>query len=415
MLFSRTVLLSLCSWTALNAATLTLGEAVSQFLEHNSDLHIARYEADKSKADLITAKEHPNPILMTGYEFIDVGHRFSDKARGSNAQLTVNLSKAFETAGKRSKRIKLADDAIVYNDFLYSNAVRNGLSTLISTYYALIADQADLTNAQENAKSYDVIIAVAKAKMESGFLSSIDYQKILIQKIDYLKEVETYSLTLDQDRQSLLMQLSLDPSEKPDLDNPQSLPLELPKLDALLSKADARPDCRAAKQAMSVARSSLSLEKANAVPNLTVGAEYASFGPTYEPLGGVILSMPLPVFDKNEGDIEKSRIGTLEASTAYDKTLREARGEITVDYNALRSRQSLYKMMQENFEHLQELKMKQEKVFSLKGMSVLELLDTQKNYREFQKNLNHARSDLYAADAVLKLNTGEFPYESKGN
>lgn len=394
--------------------SLTLDAAVAQFMEHNYDLQIARHDAQKSHADLITAKERPNPTLLGSYEFMDLNNRFNATARGSDAQLTVLLTHPIETAGKRDRRIDVAMRSITLSGLIYDETVRERLMTLIDAYYAVLSDQYTLANAQENTKAYASIVAIAKTKLDHGFLSLIDYQKISLQQIDYLKEVENSRLALVQDQEALSALLALSSTEITTA-APADLPIVIPSLEEFLAKAAERPDCKAAKQNLSVADAALSLEKANGVPNVTVGAEYASFGPYYEPLAGVNVSMPLPVYDRNEGDIEKARINTLQAASLYEKMLRMAKADVIESYEAVRSRQSVYKAMNEGFNAAKDLKEKQEKIFTLKGISVLELLDAQKSYREYQKNMTQAMIDLHIATARLKLNSGLPLLDSKGH
>ena len=394
--------------------SLSLDMAVEQFVEHNYDLQIARHEAQKSRADLITAKEHPNPILNGSYEFMDIQHHLGDQARGSNAQVTLMLAHPFETGGKRDRRVDLANHAITYNDFIVDETVREQLTVLVDAYYAVLNDQANWFNAQENGKMYANILAIAKTKLDNGFLSQIDYQKLLLQKIDYTREIENNRLALVQDREALAALLALTASDIT-VTAPVNASDELQSLDSFLAKVIERADCKAAKQNVAVADASLKLEKAIAIPNVTVGAEYASFGPYYEPLLGVNFAMPLPVYDKNEGDIEKARITTLQSVNLYDKTLRMAKADVLQNYEATQSRYAIYQMMIEGFKSAKELKEKQEKIFALKGISVLELLDSQKNYRDYQKNLTQAMIDFHSATARLKLSSGLSLLDSKGH
>lgn len=393
--------------------SLTINAAVEQFIEHNYDLKIARHDTQKSKADLITAKERPNPTLLSSYEFMDLNNRFNATARGSDAQLTVLLTHPIETAGKRDRRIDVAQRSITLSNLVYDVTLREQLMRLVDAYYAVVNDQTALTNAQENAKSYENIMAIAKTKLEHGFLSQIDYQKILLQQIDYAKDVENNRLALVQDREALSSLLALETSDITTTETTDPL-TELAPLEDYLAKTAERPDCKAAKENLGVVDAALSLEKANGIPNVTVGAEYASFGPYYEPLAGVNISMPIPLYDRNEGDIEKARINILQATNLYEKTLRMAKADITQSYETTRSRQKIYKAMQEGFNTAKELKEKQEKIFALKGMSVLELLDAQKNYRDYQKNMTRSAIDLRIANAYLYLNTAASPSGFKG-
>lgn len=410
-LFSIVMFLSM---SELYGTDLTLDAAVEQFVKHNYDLQIARQDAQKSRADLITAKERPNPVLLGSYEFMDLNNRFNSGARGSDAQLTFLLTHPIETAGKRDRRIDLATHAITYSDLIYNETLRQQLLSLISLYYAVLNDQINLYNAQENKSAYANIIAVAKAKLDHGFLSPIDYQKISLQLIDYTKEIENSRLALVQDRESLASLLALASSDFT-IVAPLEISTTLPPLEDFFTKIAERPDCQAAKENLSLSRAALNLEKANGIPNISVGAEYASFGPYYEPLAGVNFSIPLPIYDRNEGDIEKARIGTLQAISLNEKVLRMAKADIIQNYEAVQSRQTIYSAMTEGFETAKNLKEKQEKIFTLKGISVLELLDAQKNYREYQKNLTQATIDLQIATARLKLSSNQSLIDSKGH
>ncbi|MCK9371824.1 MAG: TolC family protein [Sulfuricurvum sp.] len=388
--------------------------AVAQFTQHNYDLLIARQEAQKSYANLITAKERPNPVLNGSYEFMNIKNHFSDTSTGSNAQATIILAHPIETGGKRDRRIDLAVHSITFNDFIYDETLRESLSSLIDTYYAVLSSQSDLANAEENARAYARVMVIAKVKLDSGFLSQMEYQKISLQQIDYIREIENNRRTLGQERENLALLLAL-PSSDISVTEPVSPIAAIAPLDEFLANIAERPDCKAAKENLAVAEAALKLEKANALPNITVGAEYASFGPDYQPLAGVNFSVPLPVYDRNEGDIERSRIGTLQAVNLYNKTLHMARTDVIQSYETAKSRETLYRIMEKGFIAAKELKEKQEKIFALKGISILELLDAQKSYRDYQKNLTHAAIDLHSAAVRLKLNSGSSLIDPKGH
>lgn len=414
MCLSRFSVILLLTFPNLYAQTLSFDEAVQRFLTHNPDVKIAYNEAQKSRADRITANEHPNPIINGSYEFMDIQHNFGDKARGSNAQATLIFSHPFETAGKREKRISVAEHAIAYNDHLYNQALRQQLEGLVSAYYGVLSDQITLQNALENAKAYDQIIAIAKAKYDNGFLSQIDYQKIALQKTDYLREAEESRLSLANNRETLASLLAFNDSDIT-IESAPPLPTLSQDPKALMEKIPNRPDCKAAKENLALADASVKLEEAIAVPNVSAGIEYASFGPYYEPLLGFNFSIPLPIYDKNEGDIQKARIGTLQAAALYDKTVREAKADIARNLETLRSRQRVHQALSEGFATAKELKEKEEKIFAIKGISILELFDVQKNFREFQKNLTRSTIDVQIADAMLRLSTADFTPLSKGN
>lgn len=389
----------------LQGAQVDLSSAMKRFLEANDDLLIARNEPLKAKADIITAHEHPNPLWNTTYEFMNIEKRFNDQARGSNAQLTSSLIHTIETISKRDKRVNLATLTAEYQELIYQDALRLRTADLLDAYFDLLEDQYDLDNAKANRKSFDQLLEVAKAKMDHGFLSAMDYQKLLLQKIDYDKEVHSALLSLQQDRQKLAMMLVVS-AEDLTVSPVMASIMTLPSLDTMLEGASKRVDCEAAKKSSMVAQADWVMQKALATPNVNVMAEYASFGPLYEPLLGVGVSMPLPIFDRNAGDIEKARITTLQAREIYDKTLRHAQAEITTSYQTYYAHLNLYKTLQAGYESAKDLKEKQEKLFAIKGISILELLDGQKNFRDYQKAFIHGETQIHKAALLVKLQAG---------
>lgn len=380
---------------------------VEQFLEHNYDLQIARQEADKSKADLTSAQRRPNPTLSGSYDYWNVKHHFSDVSDSASALATVHIDHPIELCGKRDRRIETANANIAYANNLFDETKREQLFTLIDAYYQVQADVADLTNAIANRHDFEELLAIAQAKYDHGFLSEIDLEKLQLQLIDYDKEVNsnTAALSADTEALALLLSMKTDDVSIPSIVSPKPFLKSVNEL--ILYAQQNRSDCLAAQQNIKVSNASVELEKANAIPDITVGIETENYAPTYGgPLIGISAAIPLPIYDRNQGAIEKSRITALQASTQQSKILEQAASEVRQSFILYQAQQSIYASMLHGFESAKKLKEKQEKIFALKGISVLELLDAQKSYREYQKNMTQALIDLNVDMAYLKLSSG---------
>lgn len=393
--------------TPLFASKLTLTTAAEQFLEHNYDIRIAHQEADKSKADLTAAERRSNPVLSTSYDYWDIQHHFNDVSASASALVTVHLDHPIELGGKRTRRIQTAKAGITYANDLLEETKREQLFTLIDAYYQTQSDETNLANAIANRHDYEAVLAIGKAKYDHGFLSEIDLEKLHLQTIDYDNEIKKYRAALSSDKESLAFLLSLR-ADTFSL-SPAALPENFTKdLDELIAYAQQhRTDCIAAQHNVQLSSAAVELEKANAVPDITVGMESEHYAPTYKPLlVGLSVSVPLPVYDRNQGAIQKSRITALQASTQQSKVLEQAASEIRQAFIRYQSQQSIYQSMLHGFDSAKGLKEKEEKIFALKGISILELIDAQKNYRDYQKNMTQAIIDLNIALAQLKLSSG---------
>jgi len=66
-----------------------------------------------------------------------------------------------------------------------------------------------------------------------------------------------------------------------------------------------RPDLRAAQQAVTAAESQLSLQKANAKMDIT--GTFGLFHTAAASSGSFFYSMPLPIFNRNQGEIARAQ------------------------------------------------------------------------------------------------------------
>ena len=396
-------------------APLSIQTAVDQFINHNYDIKIAQQELDKSKADLTTAKQRPNPTLSASYSYLDVGHHFRDMSSATPAFATIHLDHPIELGGKRTRRIEVANEGISYAKDQFEETKREVLFNLIGTYYQIQADEIDLRDSIADRKDFTKVLEIAQEKFKHGFLSQIDLDKLQLQLIDYDNDINTNQAALLADKESLAFLLSIDVKDL------ELLPLASPEAflksaDELISYAQQhRSDCIAAEQNIKLSKASVALEKANAVPDVTVGVEVENYAPLYSnPLLGLSASIPLPIYDRNEGTIEKARVTALQANTQKMKTLNQAASEVRLAMTQYQSQQFIYTTMQRGFDSAKALKEKAEKIFSLKGISILELLDAQKSYRDYQTNKTKAMINLNIALANLKLYSGLAITDSKG-
>lgn len=406
--FSRFIASVLLLSAVIHAQPLTLSDAVAQFGDHNPDLAIARQEADKAHSEVTAARRRPNPVLSGSYTYVDVKHRFRDVSPSAAALATVHVDYPIETAHKRRHRIEAAQAGSDYANALFSETRYEQLSELIDAYFQVQADQADLSNAIENKRDFDTLLSVAESKYHHGFLSEIDIDKLRLQTIGYSREIEHARAMLSADTEALAYLLAMKASDiaLPAPSKESDFPM-MPLEDLIRHAQSSRPDCVAAERYVAFARSSLTLEQANAHPDITLGIETENYAPTYNgPLMGISFSYPLPVYDANEGAIEKERINVLQSVTIVSRTREKAASDVRQLYALYDAQKTIHFSAQRGYEAAKNLKERYEKVFALKGTSILELLDARRSYLEFQKNALHTLIDAQQAYARLKLGAG---------
>lgn len=389
-------------------AELTFHDAVERLLSHNHDLKIAQYEINKSKADLLGAQRRPNPILYGSYSFLDVRHQFGDQAKGSPAFLVAHLDHPIELGGKRDQRIKTAHEMIHYTQLLVEENKRQALINLLNVYYQTQADQAHYHNVLNNRHNFTKLLTIAQGKFAHKLIDDVDVKELDLQLMDYNKEVEITHATLLTDRETLAMMLSLDANT---LQIPEISPTPTDittSLDELIAYAQThRPDCLAAIQNVTVAKASIDLEKANAVLDITLGIESEQYAPNYtNPLLGVSAAIPLPLYNHNQGAIERAKVTLMQAKTHQSKISQQVASDVTQAFILYKTQQKVSRATQEEFKTIHQLKIRHHEIFARQGMSILDLLDNLRRHHEYQRNLTQALVDLHVSQAYLKLMAG---------
>jgi len=405
-------------WIIISASwsvELTFNQAVHRFLIHNNDLKIAHYEIDKAKTDLLVAQRRPNPIVYSSYSFLDVKHRFGDQAKGSPAFAVVHLDHPIELGEKRDARIKMAYETINYTQLLVAENQRQALITLLNAYYQVQVDQAHYHNALKNRQDFERLLTIAHGKFSRKLIDDVDVKELQLQWMNYNEEVQTAHSTLLVDTQTLALMLSL---EANDIQLPHvsfdHQPMES-TLDSLIDYAKMhRTDCLAAIQNVIVTRRSVDLEKANSIPDITLGIESEQYAPNYDnPLLGVSVAIPVPIYNTHQGEIERAKIVALQAHTQQSKILSQAVSEVRQAFLLYQSQQKVYASSQEEFNAIDHLKTTHLNLFEYKELSVLDLLDNLRRHNDYQQNLIKASVNVTIAYEYLKLSAGITPVTPK--
>lgn len=384
--------------------TLTFEEGLNNFINKNYDILIQKNEIEKSKADIITAKLRPNPTFSSNFTYYNL-QNLTDR---SNAQNSFRIDQEIETANKRGLRIKLAEKMLEYTHLNFKSSLKDYLNTYLSSYTQLLSDKLQLENSKSNLQDYQKILEVAKLQYEKGFLSQLDYEKLKLSLIDYQKDYYSNLENYEKDKEFLkfLTQTDFD-----DVALIEIKDANLNNLDDLIKTAlEKRYDIKSSKANIEASQAQLNLNKAMAIPNITVGFEIDGYGEKYK-FFGVGFSVPIPIFDRNQGEIIKSKINLMQAELQYEKSIQQVKTEVKQLYYSLKSKEAILKEYQEKYEEIKKLKENTEKAFSLRGINVLTLLDTYKLYREFQKNYTQAKIDYYTALYQLKLAIGDYWWE----
>lgn len=276
------------------AAALTLPEALRLSQQNNPTLAAAGWELDISEAERRQAGLLPNPQLSWEVE----------DTRSDTRTTTVQLTQPIELGGKRGARVELAErgmDVAALTVEQSRNALR---ADVIQAFYGALQAGMRVELANESREVAQRALGIAQGRVKAGKVSPIELTRARVQLAEL--QLESSRATRDQGIAKARLRLVLGEEQVADtlrLQGDATRIPELPPVARLLSALASSAELRSAKLAIEQQEASFALERTQRIPDLDVslGSQYSAAD--RERVNLVGLSMPLPLFNRNQGNI----------------------------------------------------------------------------------------------------------------
>jgi cobalt-zinc-cadmium efflux system outer membrane protein len=388
-----------------------------RFVATNPTLIAGRIEIDQSRAAEITAFLRPNPNF-TGT--IDQINPFSTQppASGSGgnsyrpfafALPSASISYLHERKHKRELRRDSAREATAIATSQLADQERNLLFNVRNAFVQTLHQKAVVALAKGNLSYYDQVLKVSRDRSQLGDIAQVDLDRLEIQRVQYETDLQTASVSLRTAKIELLMLLNdREPVEQFDITGPYDFPEQLPfTLEEFRRAAlDARPDLLAAVQAIDKARIDHRLAVANGSTDPTFTVDFARNPPIPVYLG-VSVTIPLRIFDRNQGEKARTLLEVNRTQRLLDATKAQVFSDVDSAYASLESNLILLKTYKANYLN-RATQVRDTILFSYQhgGASLLDFIQAQQDYRSIRLNYVDLIGSYLTAAAQLNLAVG---------
>ncbi len=399
-----------------DTANITLPQAEKIFLDSNLQLLAQKYNIDAQQALIIQARLWPNPNLsLNRGPLIPIYDRQSNYPHSNfflNSENSAGISQLILLAGKRNKQIKLAKANAQLAEYQFFDLLR-------TLKYTLRIDFFNIYYLQQSAKVYDVeiraleqIVNAFAEQQGKGYISEKEVIRIRAQLYSFRNEYSDLINQIDDIQSELRLVLQLKPTVYinpfPDSINLKSLDPDKYSFNTLIDSAYInRTDLRIARTNTTINKLTYSYQKALAVPDLTASFSYDRQGSYATNFNAVGLSMDLPFFNRNQGNIRSAR-SMVDYATALQKT-----AEATVGENVARSLQKayvqnkLYQSIDPSFSGDFERLMNEVLInYKKRNISILDFLDFYDSYKQNRVELNTIQFNRVNAFEDINFYTG---------
>nr|WP_294941174.1 TolC family protein [uncultured Mucilaginibacter sp.] len=386
---------------------ITFKDAEKAFLDKNLALLAQKYNVDAAQALVKQAKLWDNPVLSTDQNITDATHKYFDHSAG-NGQILVQLSQLIKTAGKRGKQIQIAQDGVQIQQAQFNDLLRN-------LHYNLLLDFSQVANLLDQRKVYQTEIASAtnmvnaiERSYQAGNNSLKDV--IRLKALNFglqndLVEIDRQINDLQSDLKTLLT------ANETQFIAPQ---ITFNNADTTLNAATLaeqaktyRGDYLANKYLLDQNVHTLALQKAMAVPDITIGSTYdqnSSYARNYV---GLEVSLPLPLFNRNQGNIKNAKLAAQSQEYAVQSNELQLKNDV---YSAVAQYHLSQQLLSNNetdfYNKYDQLYNSMLKSFQQKQVGLQEFIDFFDSYRETKLKILQQQLNLQKAIADLNYAVG---------
>jgi cobalt-zinc-cadmium efflux system outer membrane protein len=388
---------------------LTEQQALALFYERNMDLIAARYNLDQTKAEEIIAAAIPNPVFS-----LDVEELSPNNNAGQGPATIARIDQLIETAGKRRLRVEKSTLATQAAEGDLRDAVRVFSNAVRHSFYGLLLAQKSAELARDNLKRYQPILRANRLRLKAGDISESDFLRIEVEALKSQSDLDNTEAELKKACSELAVLLAWPERamnfiaqdhwpEPKDIGQSQGE-------EALLKKALAqRPDLQAAKLRIDQSQKELSLARKLRIPDVTVGLSYAHDpGTPFLDTAGVGISLPLPLFYRNQGEIGKAEVNLNNAELEAQKVEQDARADVVSALAVWESAETIIQRFTGAIlDRVTRVRRTAELAYSKGSTGILDMIQAERDYNAAMLEYYKALANRTLAYADLLKASGE--------
>ncbi|HTB98323.1 MAG TPA: TolC family protein [Terracidiphilus sp.] len=392
---------------------LTWEQIRSKFEADNPALKADALSVDEMHASEITAFLRPNPQFTLATDGTQIAPHNGVWQPFTGTDVVPTLSYLHERDHKRELRLESAKEGTHIAEAQHADLQRTLEFTLRSAFVNTLQAKSVLEFARADLDYYDHVIGISRERFKDGDIAQIDLDRIELQRVQYEAEIQTAIVNLRTAKIQLEQLLNeRTPVEQFDVTGPFDFSDNLKPLDEFRQTAlDARPDLQAAMQTIQQAQTNHKLAEANGSTDPTFSGWYTYNSSNNNPYGiqtiGASVNIPLRIFDKNQGEKQRTQIDIGRSQQAGEAIHAQVFGDVDSAYALVDSDITLLKPYRDKYRD-QATRVRDTITYSYQhgGASLMDFLNAQSDYRVVQLAYLQLIGSYLTAAAQLNLAVG---------
>ena len=317
--------------SAASRDSLTLGEALATAIVENPELQSFAYEVRAREAERVQASRWANPTLGIETENVTPGAPFDV----NQAEQVGRLGQSFPLGGDAGRREDVAAFERDLAGWDYERARLGVVTEVNRRFAAVLAAQRRLALAGDLVALADTLYQAVATQIEVGEAAEVEIERVEVERAQARIERDRAAERLQAARQRLAASFGMEEVRFAGVQGDLEDTAPVPPLGVLRPLARQNPRIARFEDQLGRRAAQIDLEEARLIPNpqLTGGAQrFGGRGETGLTLG---LSIPLPIFDRQQGAIEAAEYRLTRARRARQEAQAEVLADLEDAYRSL--------------------------------------------------------------------------------
>jgi len=389
--------------------TLTIKQAEELFFKNNFLLLAQQYNINKTDAAIIQSKVYPNPEVTADM----IAYQGQDNAyfpTGNRGNFAAGLEQVILMGGKRRKQIEIAklDKQIAETEL--TDLTRNLQLQIWESFYTLHHQQKVIEKYNKLLDKLQSLITSYEVQVTKNNIALKDLVRLksVYVKINNDKSEESEVLIEEQKKLNILLGTSTTIQTVYTGTDADSFAGNPVLYDLILNKSlENRPDLNEAKLEIESAKLNVFLQRRQNIPDVTLRAGFNQKGDAFNNQYNIGLGIPLPIFDRNRGNIQAAKVNQEQQTKKASYKELEIQNEVLAAWqNYTRSvdeYKHIGKLINTDFDDVYNGMTSN---FQKGNVSMIEFTDFFEAYNETQTEVERIKKQLALAAAQINYVTG---------
>jgi outer membrane protein, heavy metal efflux system len=274
-------------------------------------------------------------------------------------------------------------------------------------FISVLLAESTLQFALQDLQGFQQAVDISEAQLKAGYIGEGDYLKIKLQLLQFQTDVSSARLAKTQALVGLreLLGYNAVPANYDVVGDLAYQPLKANVEDLQMRAMRERPDFRAAELGITAAQSQIRLAQANAKVDVTGTYDFTHV--SGENTASIFANFPLPIFDRNQGEIARTRYALTQAQQQQQAASDTVLSDVANAFEAVHSNEEVVQLYTSGYlKQAQDSRDISEYAYKRGAASLLDYLDAERSYRSIQLAYRQALASYMTALEQLKEAVG---------